>query len=197
MKVKELLILSAVSFFIASCGGGNGGSKSFVDSNSNIPYLKQNHDKYKEYGSTLSPVPKKDESKLSIDWIIEAQSIDAAKKLAQHIKYMESKLKANQNPRAFDKLFLMEAYMKYHKEYETSIEQNGKIVTVSKVAKNRCAYRVISAHSDAVSKDFFAKGDISKDYSNIAEDILKSQDCSSQKSDIENYIKERQKGRRI
>ena len=132
---------------------------------------------------------------MSIDWTIEANSNEAAAKLADHIRFMESKLLADQNPRAFDKLFLMEAYMKYNGYYTTSVEQSGKSVVVSKQAKNSCAYRVISAHSDAVSGDFFARGDITKDYSSIAEGILNSSDCSSLKSDIESYITQRQKNR--
>jgi len=200
VNIKELLIIGAVTTILLSgCGGSssNGGEEGESGgSASNIPYLKQNHANYKEAGSNITPAPTKNSATMSLDWTIEASSEDAAKKLADHIRYMENKLLANQNPRAFDKLFLMEAYMKYNHQYTTSVEQSGKSVVVSKDAKNRCAYQVISAHSDAVSGDFFARGDTSKDYSSIAEQILNSSDCSSQKGDIETYISQRQRGGR-
>ncbi len=195
---KILITAVAATLLLAGCGGeskesGNGSNSEGAASN--IPYLKQNHANYKQDGSNMTPAPTKDASKMSIDWTIEANSKEAATKLADHIRYMESKLLADQNPRAFDKLFLMEAYMKYNGYYTTSIEQSGTSVVVSKQAKNGCAYRVIATHSDAVSDDFFARGDITKDYSSIAEGILNSSDCSTLKSNIESYIAQRQKQR--
>ncbi len=121
---------------------------------SNIPYLRTNHANYTEDGSSMTPAPTKDAARKSITWTINAKTQEDASKLADHIRYMDAQLKANKNPRAFDKLFLMEAYMKYNNQYTSSVEQSGTSVVVTKQAKNSCAYEVISAHSDAVSGDF-------------------------------------------
>ena len=161
---------------------------------SNIPYLKSNHANYSNHGSTTSfPTPTKDEAKKSIDWAISATTEDGAKKLADHIQFMVNKLKNGDNPRAWDKLFLMEEYMKTNHHYTTEIEQTGTTVTVSKVATTSCAYEVISAHADAVSGDFFAQGIINKDNSLTAESILADSVCSNEKTQIEAYILENQK----
>jgi len=192
-SLKVLLATSIVAFVFAGCGGGGtsagaNGSSGNEGSESNIPYLRQNHSSYSQSGSKMTPAPTKDASKLSLDWTIEANSEDGAKKLSDHINYMVNKLKNGETPRAWDKLFLMEAYMKQNHYYTTSVERDGKLVVISKVAKNRCAYDVISAHSDAVSGDFFGQGIINKDYSSIAEGILNSSECSSSKTSIESFI---------
>ena len=163
-----------------------------VSSASNIPYLRENHARYHEYGSAQTPAPIKDPNSKSISWTIESESEEGAIKLQEHIIFMESRLKNNQNPRGWDKLFLMEAYMKYNGYYTTSVERNGRSVVVSKNANTVCAYEVISAHSDAVSGDFFARGDIMRDYSTRAEAILASGACSDVRGDLERYIDERQ-----
>lgn len=109
---------------------------------------------------------------------------------------MDGQLQAGENPRAFDKLFLMEAYMKFNKYYMTSVEKSGTNVVVSKNANTTCAYEVISAHSDAVSGDFFGKGDLNNDYSSIAEGILASSACDDVRTSVESYISSRQMERR-
>ena len=164
-------------------------------SGSNIPYLRVNHANYKEHGSNQTPAPVKDANAKSINWTIAATTEDGAKKLAEHILFMEAKLQANQNPRGWDKLFLMEAYMKYNGYYTTSVERSGTSVVVSKNANTACAYEVISAHSDAVSGDFFARGDIMVDYSSRAEAILASAACNDVRADVQSYIASRQRSR--
>jgi len=203
---NKLLATSLITVILIGCGGGSSTNSKNTTNNknsnneyearaSNIPYLKQNHSKYSQAGSSMTPAPAKDASKLSIDWTIEANSEEGAKKLAEHINFMVNKLKNGATPRAWDKLFLMEAYMKQNHYYTTSVERDGKLVVISKVAKNRCAYDVISAHSDAVSGDFFGRGVINKDYSSIAENILNSSECSSLKSSIESFISTHKKSR--
>jgi len=162
---------------------------------SNIPYLKVNHANYKEHGSNITPAPVKDANAKSINWTITATTQEGAIKLQEHLSFMEAKLLADKNPRGWDKLFLMESYMKFNGYYTTSVERSGTNVVVSKNANTACAYKVISAHSDAVSGDFFASGNIMRDYSAIAENILASSDCDDIRTLAEAYITQRQKRR--
>ena len=175
--------------------GANNGGSSDEEEGSNIPYLRENHANYKEHGSAQTPAPVKDAKAKSINWTIAATTEEGAIKLQEHLTFMEEKLLNDQNPRGWDKLFLMEAYMKFNRYYTTSVERSGTNVVVSKNANTTCAYEVISAHSDAVSGDFFAKGDIMNDYSSTAESILASSACTSERSTIESYISSRQIGR--
>lgn len=181
------------SIMIIGCGGTS--STEDESQGSNISYLQQNHSNYSDYGSSENPSPQKSVEAKSIDWTITALSNEDATKLVEHIKYMIGQLESGKNPRSFDKLFLMEAYMKVNHYYSTSVEKTGTTVIISKKANTSCAYDVISSHSDAVSGDFFGKGDINNDYSSIAEDILKSDSCVNEKSIIETYINERQTDR--
>lgn len=190
--LSSLVVAAAL---LTGCGGGSSSSGAEAsDGQSNIPYLREHHANYKDYGSGQTPAPIKDPNAKSITWTIAASSEEGAQKLADHINYMEQQLKADQNPRAFDKLFLMEAYMKFHGYYTTSVEKSGTNVVVSKNAKSECAYKVISAHSDAVSGDFFAQGVTNKDYSSIAEGILASSACDDVRAPLEDYIASRQRG---
>jgi len=202
MKIRDTTMILFVNIFIIGCGNSTSssmGNQNTTDMNenqkSNIPYLKQNHAKYKQHGSMLTPVSVKDENKKSINWTISATSEEGAMKLQEHLYFMENKLNSDQNPRAFDTLFLMEAYMKYNRYYTTLVERSGTDIVVSKNAKTMCAYKVISAHSDAVSGDFFAQGNIMKNYSSIAEEILASKDCDNERASLQRYISERKKGR--
>ncbi|MCF6244020.1 MAG: hypothetical protein L3J43_03170 [Sulfurovum sp.] len=163
---------------------------------SNIPYLRDNHANYSQHGTAnVTPAPTKDAAKMSIDWTISGKTEENAEKLASHIAFMEARLKEDKNPRAFDKLFLMEAYMKYNGFYTTNIERSGTNVVVSKKANTACAYEVISAHSDVVSGDFFAQGEIMNDHSSDAEKILASSACNDVRTSVENYISQRQETR--
>jgi len=208
---KRLAITLLGLTFLVGCGNtssdtvgsqGNessqaGNSSGNVDepTGSNIPYLRTNHANYKEHGSNVTPAPVKDPMARSINWTIAASTEDGAKKLAEHIVFMERQLQADQNPRGWDKLFLMEAYMKYNQYYTTNIERSGTNVVVSKNANTTCAYEVISAHSDAVSGDFFARGDLMVNYSSRAESILASSACNDVRASLETYIASRQRSR--
>ena len=175
--------------------GGNQADTSAEGVASNIPYLRENHANYKEHGSAQTPIPVKDANAKSINWTIAATTEEGAIKLQEHLAFMEQKLLNDQNPRGWDKLFLMEAYMKFNRYYTTSVERSGTNVVVSKNANTACAYEVISAHSDAVSGDFFANGDIMNDYSGTAESILASSACDDVRSSLETYIVSRQRSR--
>lgn len=186
--IKYIAIFSLLPLIMVSCKDGN----SSGDKGSNIKYLKSNHSSYQDnqYGKigNRPPAPTQDDANTKITWAIVADSLENAEKLEKHIKFMVNKLKDGETPRAFDRLFLMEAYMKQNHYYTTSIQRSGKEVTIVKAATNQCAYRVIKAHSSAVSGDFFGKGDIRQDYSSIADTILNSSECSSMKSSISNFI---------
>ena len=160
---------------------------------SNIPYLRAHHSEYGKEDGTKPPVPIKDPARGSIDWIIVAENEQNAEKLAQHIRFMIDRLESGANPRAFDKLFLMEAYMKYNRFYTTTVERSGNRIVVSKNAQTACAYDVIAAHSDAVIADFFGQGNITKDYSSVAESILASSDCDAERDAVGAYIAQRQR----
>ncbi len=82
--------------------------------------------------------------------------------------------------------------MKTNEEYTTEVGRSGFDVIITKQANSACAYEVLSAHSDAVSGDFFARADLSLDYSLIAEAILASSTCDYERHDIKNYIIDRQ-----
>jgi len=210
---KMIVLMLTLGFVLIGCGGGNSDtpndsiskeeSSGYQESSgdeaagggSNIPYLRQNHSNYTEYGSNMTPTPVKDPNAMSINWTIEAKTEYDATQLADHIRYMVGKLESGQNPRAWDKLFLMEAYMKVNHLYTTQVDQSGRTVVISKNAIDSCAFSVISAHSDAVSGDFFAQGNIMNDYSAIAESILNSSFCDARRVDIVNYISQRQRQR--
>ena len=212
MKKFNMALTLGISLITASilvgCGGGsstggngngaggmgNGGTDAAADG-SNIPYLRDNHANYTEHGSTQTPAPVKDANAKSINWTIAATTEEGAVKLQEHLAFMEEQLKTDQNPRPWDKLFLMEAYMKFNGYYTTSVEKSGTNIVVSKSANSACAYEVISAHSDAVSGDFFGKGDIMIDNSTTAERILASASCDAERSVVESYISARLKTR--
>jgi len=199
MRTKKHIQTIAISLFFmvvfVACGSTGTGTQGGQGSGSNIPYLKENHANYKEHGSTQTPAPTIDENTKSINWTIDATTEEGAIKLQEHLAFMEEKLRNDKNPRGWDKLFLLEAYMKYNIHYTTSVERTGTTVVVSKQAKTACAYEVILAHSDAVHGDFFARGEIEVDYSTRAEEIIASTACSSERSSLETYITQRQKNR--
>jgi hypothetical protein len=193
MTIGSTILLTTL--FTACGSSGTNTNNNTEDSESNIPYLKVNHANYSEHGSSQTPAPTKDANTKSINWTIVANTEEGAIKLQEHLAFMEEKLLNDANPRGWDKLFLMEAYMKYNKYYTTSVERSGTNVVVSKNANTSCAYEVISAHSDAVSGDFFAQGDINNDYSSIAESILESSACDTERTSVKSYITSRQQSR--
>ncbi len=185
------------SLLLIGCGGSDtidtNSSTATPILNSNIPYLKANHMNYSQHGTTtLLPTPIKDANQRTINWTITAKSEENAIKLTEHLEFMINKLKEGGNPRAWDKLFLMEAYMKFNHYYTTDVERTNRDIVISKKATTDCAYEVISAHSDAVSGDFFANGDTSVDNSKTAETILASPTCDDERASITAYILERQ-----
>jgi len=165
------------------------GNMIHIRNESNIMYLKENHTQYSGEDSK-TPTPNKNKSTKTIKWSINAKSKENASKLSQHISFMLRKLREGKTPRKWDKLFIMESYMKINLKYTTAIKQIDTKIEITKIATTSCAFEVISAHSDAVSGDFFKKGEISNDYSSIAEDILASSSCDKERESIKAYILE-------
>ncbi|RUM76262.1 MAG: hypothetical protein DSZ12_02160, partial [Sulfurovum sp.] len=70
MKIRDTTMILFVNIFIIGCGNSTSssmGNQNTTDMNenqkSNIPYLKQNHTKYKQHGSMLTPISVKDANK--------------------------------------------------------------------------------------------------------------------------------------
>lgn len=208
--MNKYRLLFALGLFVSAivlvgCGGGNNGSDNSIlvdtskiehfDNNekgSNIPYLRENYMTYYEHGTLAKPQAFKDANNKKIQWIISASSKEGAIQLVGHIQFMVKKLEAGNNPRAWDKLFLMEAYMQKNGYYQTFVERAGIDVLIIKQAYTSCSYEILVAHSNAVGGDFFARGDVGQDYSLIAEAILASPSCVEEKIALEHYIIDRQ-----
>ena len=201
MKKITTVSILGLALFISACGGsdskgqgkGQQGQGGGGEEGSNIQYLKSNHSSYTQSNNEETPAPIKNEAGLSIAWIVSGKTEENAVKLYDHINFMVDKLKEGKTPRAWDKLFLLEAYMKTSHRYTTDLSKEGTNVLITKTATDNCAYKVISAHSDAVSGDFFARGIINVDYSLIAESIINSSDCASSKVELEEYVRNNQK----
>jgi hypothetical protein len=207
--VVEFFLIVVLGTVLTACGGDSSVSKSTQapisgdetkqenssqtttlpqNGNTYIPYLRQNHKAYTQYGSATTPVPIKDASSLSITWNIQSATENDAKILAEHIETMKTKLILGQTPRAWDRLFLAEAFMKQKHYYTTDVERSANVVVVIKEATNLCAYKIIAAHSDAVSGDFFARGDIMQDYSPVADIIISDAVCDDYRHALQSFI---------
>ena len=197
MKKITAVSVLGLALFVSACGGSSGSDgKGGGEEGSNIQYLKSNHTSYTQSNNQKTPAPVKDDSALTISWIVSAKTEANAAKLFDHIKFMGDKLQQGEKPRAWDKLFLLEAYMKTSHRYTTELSREGTTnVLITKTATDRCAYQVISAHSDAVSGDFFARGVINVDYSPIAENIINSNERASSKTELEEYVRANQKAK--
>jgi hypothetical protein len=198
-KILVILLMSLV--LLAGCGGGesnntNSSEPQNENEPSNISYLKTYHTNYSDINSAKVPLPIKDNEALSVQWYISANTTEDAIKLYEHISFMNQKLIDGENPRGWDKLFLLEAYMKTAHRYSTFVSiENDTNVLITKTATDHCAYDIIAAHSDVVSHDFFGQGIINMDYSTTAENIMNSNHCSLSKPEMEAYITARIKPR--
>ena len=85
-RIIVLAVSISTAFILQGCGdtsrggGMENGNTPDGGAGSNIPYLRNNHAKYKEHGSSNTPAPTKDSSKKSIDWTIVAGSTEGAEK---------------------------------------------------------------------------------------------------------------------
>jgi len=192
MKLINISLISLLSFSVIT---GCGGDAPIKGAGSNIPYLKANHLNYKDTTTATTPAPTKDLGAQTITWSITADTETDAIKLFDHIKFMTGKLETDKNPRPWDELFLIDAYMKTNFRYTTDTNRLTNTVTITKAATDSCAYQVISAHSDVTKGDFFAQGIIDIDYSPIAQTIINSPDCLASKPALDAYILARKKAK--
>lgn len=161
-----------------------------------IPYVKENHAEYYHPESSEHPAPIFDEENYKVTWFIQANTDEQATNMKRHIDFMSSKTHKGATPRAWDKLFLMEAYFASNHNYEVSVTINDdRIIEVHKDSDNACSFEATKAHANAVSSDFFGLGDTSTDYSFAAEEILATEACDPYRAEIEAFIENNQQER--
>ena len=130
-----------------------------------------------------------DDENYKVTWFIQSNTEEQAINMKRHIDFMASKTHKGKTPRAWDKLFLMEAYFAQHHNYEVTVTINdNNIVEVHKDSDNACSFEATKAHANAVSGDFFATGNTHTDYSYAAEDLLTQEICAEYRDDIEEFI---------
>jgi len=161
-----------------------------------IPYVTENHAEYYHPESSEHPAPIFDEENYKVTWFIQANTDEQATNMKRHIDFMASKTHQGATPRAWDKLFLMEAYFASNHNYEVNVTINDeRIVEVHKDSDNACSFEATKAHANAVSNDFFGLGDTSTDYSFAAEEILATEACDPYRAEIEAFIENNQQER--
>ena len=154
----------------------------------NIKYLRENHDHYSHYSDTSSYPGELHINGDQVYWDIQANTEQDATILAGHIEFMGNALEEGNIPRAWDKLFVLEAFL--HEQIHTEVEQEDTRVTIYKTGDNACAYELVKVHASAVSNEFFATGNISADHSSAADDILAMDICADQRDEAEAFIAE-------
>ncbi|HHS99971.1 MAG TPA: hypothetical protein ENK73_03855 [Thiomicrospira sp.] len=157
-----------------------------------IAYVTENHAEYFQPGTTDYPAPEFDDENYKVTWFIQSNTEEQAINMKRHIDFMASRTHMGETPRAWDKLFLMEGFFAQHHNYEVTVTINGNIVEVHKDSDNACSFEATKAHANAVSGDFFARGDTHADYSFAAEDLLTQEICAPYRDDIEAFIEENQ-----
>jgi hypothetical protein len=120
-----------------------------MDPRETIMWLFENHNKF-EWELTY------DEENMMLEWIIRAETPEAAEALYYHVLQMECILENGGRPRAMDPVFALEAELKPY--IETTVEMlDDTTVRVVKEAENQCAWEVIKLHAEVV-KGFFERG---------------------------------------
>ena len=100
---------------------------------------------------------------------------------------MEQSILAGQNPRPWDKLFLLDAYFDQSHAHTTQITVTGTQITIDKVAKNACAYGLIKTHAVGVGGWFF-HGEIQVSFSNYADRLMADAACDAERPSMTAYI---------
>ncbi|OZB74875.1 MAG: hypothetical protein B7X37_04235 [Halothiobacillus sp. 14-55-98] len=197
-----LIALMLTAPILAACGGGSttaAGTGAGTDAvgttvpaakaptESYISYLATNYAAYTETGTGNAPKASFDDTNMSVRWAITTQTTEQANNLKSHIEFMEQAILSGQNPRAWDKLFLMDAYMDQAHTYTTAVTINGTEVVIDKIAKSACAYELIKTHAQGVGGWFF-HGDIKVSFSNLADQIIALPACDAERDGLNAYI---------
>ncbi|MDD3575984.1 hypothetical protein [Halothiobacillus sp.] len=196
-----LIALIFTAATLTACGGGSTTSAAIAQpdqttsgvtaakapTESYISYLATNYAAYSETGTSHSPAASFDDANMSVRWAISTQTTEQANNLKSHIEFMENAILSGQNPRAWDKLFLMDAYMDQGHTYTTTISVNGTTVVIDKIAKSACAYELIKTHAQGVGGWFF-HGDIQVSFSNLADQIIALPACDAERDGLNAYI---------
>lgn len=185
-KVKEKN--SLVDKEPAGPGSENTDNHNSSEGGANIKYLRENHDHYSHHGDIESYPVELHINGDQVYWDIEADTEQDAEILAGHIEFMMHVHEMGSIPRAWDKLFVLEAFL--HDQIHTEVEQKDTRITVYKTGDTECAYELVKVHASAVSNEFFATGDISADHSYAAEQILSMDICAAQREEAEAFIAE-------
>jgi hypothetical protein len=195
-RTSSALFLCAAVSLTTACGGGTSdapadnsppASTTPTSSESYINYLSTHYDGYVRTGTTENPVADYDDKNMSLRWTISGQTTEEAENLKKHIEFMVHALESGQNPRPWDKLFLMDAYMDQQHAYHTTVSLAGRDVVIDKVATEACAYQMLKTHAVGVSGKFF-EGDIKVSFTPLAEQLIASPVCDADRAGIEAYI---------
>ncbi|HES77218.1 MAG TPA: hypothetical protein ENO09_09475 [bacterium] len=169
-------------------GGGQGDSQGGAPKDeSYITYLTNNHAAYSEAGTHRNPAAQFDDANLTLRWVIDAQTSEQAGNLKKHIEFMVNALEQGQHPRPWDKLFLMDAYLKQQHRYKTLVSLVNNQVVIDKTANDACTYLMLKTHAQGVSGKFF-EGDIKVSFSNYADQVIASPSCVNDRDAIQTYI---------
>ena len=154
--MKKLLVVILISI-----------SALFAVDRPNITYLKTHAT---EYDATYT-----DMGNRTIRWVIKADKKHLLR-LLSHINYMIKKTLAGTTPQRQYLIFQLESVLGKYIHYRMDIE-NGALI-IDKTADNDCAFALMKAHAYVLKNDFF-KGNLSKDYSSAAKQIINSPACKN------------------
>jgi len=174
--MKKLMLLLLVSISILSADINKDIKKATKRGRANITFMKINSSdydtSYKELGNK------------TIRWIVKTKPKYLIR-LISHVYYMRHKMNAGYTPRKNDLLFVAEDRMAKYIHYKFDFDKiTDGILIIDKSADNDCAYAIIKKHADIIQNDFF-KGDLSKNYSDVAKEIIASPACK----DFRNILK--------
>jgi hypothetical protein len=155
--MKKLIVIILISV-----------SSIFAIDRPNITYLKTHS---AEYDATY-----KDMGNRTIRWIVKADK-KLLLRLVSHIRYMKEKINSGVSPRKTDLLFNIENIMGKYVHYKIGFE-NGMLI-IDKSADNDCAFEIMKVHAKAVKEDFIDNADLTKNYSELAKQIIASPACKS------------------
>jgi hypothetical protein len=186
------------SLVLAGCGGGGSGNGNGNGGNANsggggaptesyINYLATNHAGYANTTTGDNPQARFEDSANTVSWLLSTQTTEQADNLQKHITFMINAQEKGEHPRAWDKLFLADAYLKQAHRYQTVVSVSGNTVSIQKTAVDVCTYAFLKAHATGLSGNFF-EGNIKVNFTAEAEKLIASDVCSADRGALEAYI---------